>query len=39
VYLDSNDYVEMWIYNTSSAVTIAHDTGETHFSGGMVRKA
>ena len=39
VYLDSDDYVEMWIYNTSSAVTIAHDTGETHFSGGMVRRA
>ncbi len=39
VYLDSDDYVEMWIYNTSSAVTIAHDTGETHLSGGMVRKA
>jgi len=37
VYLDSNDYVEMFIYGPGQ--TVAHDTGETHFSGGMVRKA
>jgi len=39
VYLDSDDFVEMWIYNASSAVTIADATNETHFSGGMIRKA
>ena len=37
VYLDSDDYVEMFIYGPGQ--TVAHDTGETHFSGGMVRKA
>ena len=37
VYLDSDDYVEMFIYGPAN--TVAHDTGETHFSGGMVRSA
>ena len=37
VYLDSDDYVEMFIYGPGQ--TVAHNTGETHFSGGMVRKA
>lgn len=36
VYLDSNDYVELYIYGPSQAL----DSGnETFFNGGMVRKA
>ena len=38
VELDSDDYIEMYVYNGGSK-TISHNSNETHFSAAMVRSA